>query len=348
MRSPAKKDNKRYIAFGLSWESELLLEQFNPCQTTEASPDITISYRQGSLPQRIEVLRWGRTVIYSDGFRFFADNFAIWDFYAPDKLEIASCRPKRDRCALALGVSEAKPLALAKRYAITEDSLEIYPGTGWEGEVTTHFYGTVAAAVLAYHGGIPIHGSAVEFGGCAILICGKSGLGKSSVSAELIQRGGRLVSDDLSILWFRHDGQAIMRTGRTNLRLAPPSASMLMSTTIGARQVGYNAVGKAIIMPPIVPPDREIPLKNIIILDEGMMGEEAIPDQRHRPALLLSQIFRPRLMKHLPRLAERAQHVMTIGSRTPFMCLRSIPPLDRRGINSLVERVIDFNQDVLK
>ena len=45
-----------------------------------------------------------------------------------------------------------------------------------------------------------VHGSMVDVYGIGILITGKSGIGKSEVALDLIERGHRLVSDDVVVL----------------------------------------------------------------------------------------------------------------------------------------------------
>lgn len=53
---------------------------------------------------------------------------------------------------------------------------------------------------------ISIHGSFVDVYGVGILFIGKSGIGKSEVALDLIERGHRLVADDLIILTKKGEG----------------------------------------------------------------------------------------------------------------------------------------------
>ncbi len=62
---------------------------------------------------------------------------------------------------------------------------------------------------------ISIHGSFVDVYGVGILFIGKSGVGKSEVALDLVERGHRLVADDLIILSKKGEG-IIMGSG-TNL-----------------------------------------------------------------------------------------------------------------------------------
>lgn len=62
---------------------------------------------------------------------------------------------------------------------------------------------------------ISIHGSFVDVYGVGILFIGKSGIGKSEVALDLIERGHRLVADDLIILTKK--GEGILMGSGTNL-----------------------------------------------------------------------------------------------------------------------------------
>ncbi|MFZ0456346.1 MAG: HPr(Ser) kinase/phosphatase [Ignavibacteriaceae bacterium] len=62
---------------------------------------------------------------------------------------------------------------------------------------------------------ISIHGSFVDVYGVGILFVGKSGIGKSEVALDLIERGQRLVADDIIILTKK--GEGILLGSGTNL-----------------------------------------------------------------------------------------------------------------------------------
>lgn len=55
-----------------------------------------------------------------------------------------------------------------------------------------------------------LHASCVAKQGCAVLICGRSGAGKSDLALRLIDRGATLVSDDYTIV-RRVDGRLLAR-----------------------------------------------------------------------------------------------------------------------------------------
>jgi len=63
-----------------------------------------------------------------------------------------------------------------------------------------HFLHAVTAALFRQRGFLVLHASAANTPAGAIALCGKSGAGKSTTLAAMIQNGCTMVSDDLTIL----------------------------------------------------------------------------------------------------------------------------------------------------
>ncbi len=85
------------------------------------------------------------------------------------------------------------------RFLITdgrEVAFETENGTT-EGDITIFLTGTVFGILLHQRGQIALHASAVRVNGKAVLFCGTSGAGKSTIAAALVKRGYPLVTDDL-------------------------------------------------------------------------------------------------------------------------------------------------------
>jgi hypothetical protein len=80
-----------------------------------------------------------------------------------------------------------------------EVRLEIVPGTPIA-NVTTYLLGSGFGALCHQNGLLPLHASAVEFGGAVTAFLGESGAGKSTLAACLRERGHRIVSDDICLL----------------------------------------------------------------------------------------------------------------------------------------------------
>ena len=74
------------------------------------------------------------------------------------------------------------------------------PAAGSRPEMVSAFLlGSCLGAVLHQRGRQVLHGSVVTSGGPAFAICGKSGTGKSTSAAWLVEHGARMLSDDLAV-----------------------------------------------------------------------------------------------------------------------------------------------------
>jgi HPr kinase/phosphorylase len=62
-----------------------------------------------------------------------------------------------------------------------------------------------------------VHASLVDVYGCGLLFTGRSGIGKSETALDLVERGHRLVADDVVTLTRRH-GDVLIGTGNQLLR----------------------------------------------------------------------------------------------------------------------------------
>ena len=62
-----------------------------------------------------------------------------------------------------------------------------------------------------------VHASLVDVYGCGLLFTGKSGIGKSETALDLVERGHRLVADDVVTITRRH-GEVLIGSGNQLLR----------------------------------------------------------------------------------------------------------------------------------
>lgn len=77
--------------------------------------------------------------------------------------------------------------------------IDIIPFEGADKESVELFLnGSALGAVLFQRGIIPLHGSSFIYKGKGIVVCGASGVGKSSVTAAFCKRGAEFVNDDIT------------------------------------------------------------------------------------------------------------------------------------------------------
>ena len=149
-------------------------------------------------------------------------------------------------------------------------------------------YSTVAALLLAWRGAVPLHCSAVEIDGRAILIAGPAGAGKSTLAAALVDAGGRLVSDDLSVLAATDDGPPQLWPGRPAIRLVDPSA--------------VDPLDKKLVRPAMVDVTQPVPVTTLLLLRATPIA----PGPADAAQAMRRQLFRPLWMAAMPRQKERA------------------------------------------
>jgi GTPase SAR1 family protein len=86
--------------------------------------------------------------------------------------------------------------------------------------------GSVFGALLHQQCLLPLHGSSFSYNGKGVVICGRSGVGKSSVVAALCQNGGTFINDDITPLQIS-DNQTTIIPIKTRLKLWDDSLEKL-------------------------------------------------------------------------------------------------------------------------
>jgi hypothetical protein len=87
--------------------------------------------------------------------------------------------------------------------------------------VRQYLLAPVLYAPLYGRGLIPLHATAVEAGGGAVLLAGRKGAGKSSLAALLRRRGYRLIADDFCVTVTAAPGGIVALPGPPHLKLWP-------------------------------------------------------------------------------------------------------------------------------
>ncbi len=88
-----------------------------------------------------------------------------------------------------------------------------------ESDAIVFLLGTAFGVLLYQRGRIVLHASAVQVGGSAVLFCGKSGAGKSTIAAVLNKRGYALVTDDVCCIDFDTEGRPVVLSDGRMLKL---------------------------------------------------------------------------------------------------------------------------------
>ena len=86
-------------------------------------------------------------------------------------------------------------------------------------DIAIFLIGTVLGILLHQRERIVLHASGIWVNGKAVLFCGASGAGKSTIAAALGQRGYPLVTDDLCAIAFADDAKPIAHPDGRQLKL---------------------------------------------------------------------------------------------------------------------------------
>ena len=174
----------RYRAFGLKIESDRAISSLAPSESTFAGPaDVEIPGGEIRAPDRWRDLDGAEIAFNGDGYFLTFEKCGLFQVIGGRRI-----------------VVQPDPLATAR-------------------QVDLYLLGSVFGALMHQRGILPFHCNAVEVEGFAFLFCGDSGAGKSTLAAHFVERGFRLLSDDLCALHFDDEGRLVAAGGVARLKL---------------------------------------------------------------------------------------------------------------------------------
>jgi hypothetical protein len=104
-------------------------------------------------------------------------------------------------------------------------------------EVRLFLFGSAFGALLHQRGLLPVHGSAVEVNGGAMVFVGLRGFGKSSLAGAFQQRGYRIIADDVCVLSPAKEAAPSVYSGFPRLKLWPDTLEKLGKNPQGLRKI---------------------------------------------------------------------------------------------------------------
>jgi len=189
-----------YRVFGLSIESVLACPELFPMHEVQ-EPDVV--FRFGELPERLENP---------------AESRPRWQtapgVYLLDLKQVARFQV-RDGCEIII-----QPMP-----GVSEDSIRMY------------LLGACLSVLLFQRKMFALHVSGIHTEHGAVLFAGSSGSGKSTLVSAFIQRGYKMLSDDMLALVFNEHGQVVALPGFPQVKLWADSAGALGRSTNGLRRV---------------------------------------------------------------------------------------------------------------
>jgi hypothetical protein len=263
----------RYRTAGLSVESDLPLPALPPDRDPPGECDVAI--RQGPVP-----LRLAETTHEGPTWQLAGDSFL---------LRI----PGLTRCLLSAGRS------------IT---YEMEDGTPPH-EIVAFLIGPAIGILLHQRKRIVLHASAVCVGGKAVVFCGPSGIGKSTLAAALAQRGYPFLTDDLCTFVDGGDNAPAVQPDGREIKLWAQAIDRLDLSARRGEPV-RSKLGKFYVAPGAAS-NKPLPLGALYALRRAHPGRPAGIEQPRNvvdAALLLRRdVYRPLLVRHLGQKADYFQ-----------------------------------------
>lgn len=215
--------------------------------------------------------------------------------------------------------------------------IDYCPGPSWPGNLPHSFYGTVAALTCAWRGLLALHSSSVILHDRAWLIGGAAGAGKSTLTAELLRAGGLLLADDLTIIdpgAGPNSAQAVR--GRPAIRLHPLTAAAVAGSAPQA--TALDPRGKLMAIPESRAEDRRWPIGGILMLGGSERRALTGPEVA---ATLGMMVFRPRLIRHVPRLTDRRLALLQLAQGLPGWAMPAIRQFGDAATNERVAATLE-------
>lgn len=113
-------------------------------------------------------------------------------------------------------------------------------------DVLLYLLGPVLGSVLRMRGATCLHGSAVAYQGQAAVLIGPKGAGKSTTAAALLERGCKMLTDDIAVI-READGQFYVEPGYPGMRLRDTSAAHLYGTADALPGLWSDAPDRALV-----------------------------------------------------------------------------------------------------
>lgn len=185
-------------------------------------------------------------------------------------------------------------------------------------DIPTVLQGGALACLLLLRGIPALHAAAIDIGGCAILVLGDSGAGKSTTAASLLRRGCALIADDTAALELS-GGEVLVHPGLPRLRVLEDSARALGWSVSELASVFHSSVnGRKWYIDVGVTSSTPLAVKAIYVLRRRNRDRVAAAINTLRPSAALGELLRH---SHAAVIAD------IVHSRMLFGALRSVTEL---------------------
>ncbi len=290
-----------YIAFGLSIESELELEELTAAKVT---PQVII--RVGAVPSRVQ------------------NPCEINEFFQASKNEF---------------LMNVDGIGRYYVYGGREIIVEPYANASFE-KIKVFILGTAFGALLLQRGIFPLHGSAMKIDDKCILFLGDSGSGKSTISTALRLRGHKLLSDDV-IAIHEVEGKYWVYPSYPQQKLTLQSAEHLGVNIASSSKIMINEEREKYYVPvKSLYFNNPVPIGYIVhlVVSDSSTVELIEIKGLKRLGVILNNTYRVQLVKHFGLSESHFKACSSIALGTKVFCLNR--PKNGMTVNKQIELVM--------
>ena len=204
-------------------------------------------------------------------------------------------------------------------------------------EVRYTFLTIVMSALLLQRGILPMHASAIQTPRGSLLFMGRSGVGKSTLAAELVRRGYLMQADDITPIQM--EGlQPMVVPGFPQLKLSLEAAQQVQQDLLGVAQVRPKEQ-KLSVLKHIAFSQTTTPLRAIIRLEPDKVQRVDIQPLSGMDKFnaLLEYTFNQSFLDGLERRADHFRQVTAVGNATEVYAVRR--PREGFHLQALADRI---------
>ena len=192
--------------------------------------------------------------------------------------------------------------------------IEVHPDERFEGFLEHRLACLVMPLLLAERADLALHAAVLARDGRAVVFCGASMHGKSTLAAELAGRGFDLLGDDSAVLSLDGDDGLLVWPGPCGSRLRPPGERVL-------RDLVHADNGR----------DRTAPVPLAAVVELGDRGGAQLEVERLQPLTAATGIYAYAPQADGPAVARTFGLVARLVERVPVFRARMPDDLERAG-----------------
>jgi len=182
--------------------------------------------------------------------------------------------------------------------------VEVYPCEQADpASIQLFLNGSALGAILHQRGVVPFHGSSFVWNQTGVMICGRSGAGKSSVTTAFCQQGARLINDDVTPVQIDSAGSMLVPI-RTRMKLWDDTLNTLQLEGVHKERIRPQLTKYYIDLPETCQSAQ--PLQYLFVLDthqkETVLTTELSGLEKFNA--LRMQIYRKVYLKGMPQTAQ--------------------------------------------